>query len=161
MNLDLAIQNSLKGGVMKNAMHSVVSNYGRTYELHSVTKKNAEMAFPTSQTSSLLSRPVANITPLSYSSENVDRMGPSGHSKISNGMNILSSGSPKTGFDAELINNASHVGNSAWTPAPINNSSFDVLGNRKSNPFVNTIGNLNHNPSVNINGVKLNKTRRF
>jgi hypothetical protein len=147
--------------MMKNAMHSVVSNYGRTYELHSVSHKNAETGFPIQQTSSLLSNPVAKITPLSYSSESVDRLGAEGHVKVSNGMNILGAGKPNTSFDAELVKNAPHLGNSAWTPAPINNTTFDVLGNRSSNPFVNTIGNLNQNPSVNINGVKLSKTRRF
>jgi len=161
MNLDLAIQNSLKGGVMKNAMHSVVSNYGRTYELHTVTSKNAEVGLPTQQTSNILSKPVAKITPLSYSSESVDRMGAEGHNKIRNGMNILNAGQPKTGFEAELVKNASHLGDSAWAPAPITNSSFDVLGNRTSNPFGNTIGNVSHSSSVNINGVKLSKTRRF
>ena len=36
MNLDLAIKNTLKMGAMENAMNSVVSNYGQTYELHAI-----------------------------------------------------------------------------------------------------------------------------
>ncbi|MBT7377129.1 MAG: hypothetical protein HN820_03120 [Candidatus Marinimicrobia bacterium] len=161
MDLDLAIQNSLKGGIMKNAMHSVVSNYGRTYELHTITKQGAETGFPISQSVSMLNNPITTITPLSYSSETVDRLGAEGHAKISNGMNILLAGNPKTGFEAELVKNASHLGGNAWTPATINNSNFDTLGNRVSNPLTSSIGNLNHNPSVNMNGVKLHKTRRF
>ena len=34
MNLDLAIQNALRRGPLDNAMHSVSSNYGQTFELH-------------------------------------------------------------------------------------------------------------------------------
>tara|TARA_Y100000310_G_scaffold341272_1_gene439913 strand:+ start:1190 stop:1570 length:381 start_codon:yes stop_codon:yes gene_type:complete len=34
MNLDLAIKNALRRGPMDNAMHSVSSNYGQTFELH-------------------------------------------------------------------------------------------------------------------------------
>jgi hypothetical protein len=161
MNLDLAIQNSLKGGIMKNAMHSVVSNYGRTFELHSVTTKNAETGFPIPQSVSMLNNPLTKITPMSYSSESVDRLGAEGHGKISNGMNILKAGNPKTGFEAELVKNASHLGADSWTPAPINNSHFDVLGNRTTNPLTSAIGNLTNSPSVNMNGVKLHKTRRF
>ncbi len=44
MNLDLAIKNALKRGPMDNAMHSVSSNYGQTFELHAVHRdvKSAE-----------------------------------------------------------------------------------------------------------------------
>ena len=34
MNIDLAIKNALKRGPMDNAMHSVSSNFGQTFELH-------------------------------------------------------------------------------------------------------------------------------
>ncbi len=36
MNLDLAIKNTLKMGAMENAMNSVVSTYGQSYELHAI-----------------------------------------------------------------------------------------------------------------------------
>ena len=36
MNLDLAIKNTLKMGAMDNAMNSVVSTYGQSYELHAI-----------------------------------------------------------------------------------------------------------------------------
>tara|TARA_R110000824_G_scaffold130831_2_gene292745 strand:- start:133 stop:516 length:384 start_codon:yes stop_codon:yes gene_type:complete len=36
MNLDLAIRNTLKMGAMENAMNSVVSTYGQSYELHAI-----------------------------------------------------------------------------------------------------------------------------
>jgi hypothetical protein len=36
MNLDLAIQNALKRTPMQGAMHTVASNYGQQFELHSV-----------------------------------------------------------------------------------------------------------------------------
>ena len=50
MNLDLAIQNTLKRGPLDNALHGVISNYGQTYELHAIpqTIKNAEDMFGTS-----------------------------------------------------------------------------------------------------------------
>ena len=36
MNLDMAIRNALKQGVLSNAMHSLNSEYGRSFELHSI-----------------------------------------------------------------------------------------------------------------------------
>ena len=47
MNIDLAISNALKRGPMESAMHSVVSNYGQSYELHAIpqTIKKAEEMF--------------------------------------------------------------------------------------------------------------------
>ena len=43
MNLDLAIQNTLKRSPMEGAMHGVLSNFGAQYELRSYTE-NAELA---------------------------------------------------------------------------------------------------------------------
>ena len=43
MNLDLAIQNTLKRSPMDGAMHGVLSNFGAQYELRSYTE-NAELA---------------------------------------------------------------------------------------------------------------------
>ena len=47
MNLDLAITNAIRRGPMDSAMHSVVSNYGQSYELHALpqTIKRAEEMF--------------------------------------------------------------------------------------------------------------------
>ena len=47
MNLDLAITNAIRRGPMESAMHSVVSNYGQSYELHAIpqTIKKAEEMF--------------------------------------------------------------------------------------------------------------------
>ncbi len=36
MNLDLAIQNTLKRSPMENAMYGVVSNLGQSFELHAI-----------------------------------------------------------------------------------------------------------------------------
>ena len=38
MNLDLAIQNTLKRSPMESAMHGVLSNFGAQYELKSYTE---------------------------------------------------------------------------------------------------------------------------
>ena len=43
MNLDLAIQNTLKRSPMEGAMHGVLSNFGAQYELRSYTE-NAQLA---------------------------------------------------------------------------------------------------------------------
>ena len=43
MNLDLAIQNTLKRSPMEGAMHGVLSNFGAQYELRSYTE-NAGLA---------------------------------------------------------------------------------------------------------------------
>ena len=47
MNLDIAIQNTLKRSEMENAMHGVVDNYGGRYQLtsYSSTAKGAEAIF--------------------------------------------------------------------------------------------------------------------
>ncbi len=162
MNLDLAIQNSLKGGVMKNAMHSVVSNYGRTYELHALTAKQAETGFPIQQkTVDANGFLVQKITPMQYSSEEIDRVGVDAHSKLKTNMNILNAEQFGESFESELVRTAPQVSSNAWTPTPIDNSNFDTLGNRHNLPYANLVGNVNHTSGVNMNGVKLFKTRRF
>ena len=47
MNIDLAISQAMKRGPMESAMHSVVSNYGQSFELHATpqTIKRAEEMF--------------------------------------------------------------------------------------------------------------------
>ena len=44
MNLDLAIQNTIKRSPMENAMHGVISNLGQSFELHAIhnTVRSAE-----------------------------------------------------------------------------------------------------------------------
>jgi len=41
MNLDLAIQNTLKRSPMDSAMHGVLSNFGGQYELKSYTENGS------------------------------------------------------------------------------------------------------------------------
>ncbi len=56
MNLDLAIQNTLRRSPMESAMHGVMSDFGGTYQLTSYTEsaKSAE---------SILGKPVAHMAP--------------------------------------------------------------------------------------------------
>jgi hypothetical protein len=147
---------------MKNAMHSVVSNYGRTYELHSLNQKHAETGFPIQQkavdANGFL---VQKITPLQYSSEEIDRLGVNAHAKISTNLNILNSEQFGPDYAGALIKEAPQVSTSAWIPAPINNFNFDMLGNKNNLPLANIVGNVNHTAGVNLNGVKLSKTRRY
>ncbi len=71
MNLDLAIQNTLKRSPMENAMHGVVSNLGQNYELFSIpnTVKRAEDMMGQKIVlahSNPLAKPVATAQPIPW-----------------------------------------------------------------------------------------------
>ncbi len=126
MDIDLAIQNTLRRSPMENAMHGVVSNLGQSYELHAIpqTVRKAEEILGHKvgvAHSNPLAKPVATAQPIAWidNVHHADTMVPA---PITMSKSDILGNTPKYPFGRAIGNNSI---------APIVNGNINLAARRK------------------------------